>query len=179
MEEYSFVAGLFEATLPQYTIERVERIQNKVLWDRYYHCALRMKEHNDGVINETTLFHGTSKTDPDQIYQGDAGFDMKYSKDGFWGKGNYFAVNASFSDAGYAHVCGDDNLRQILVAHVLTGYTYASAPDRSLRKPPVRGTIRGVTRQHDSVCGMSKGSKVFITYENDRAYPAYLITYSI
>ena len=34
-----------------------------------------------------------------------------------------------------------------------------------------------VQRRYDSVCGNTNGSIVYITYENDKAYPAYLISY--
>jgi hypothetical protein len=31
--------------------------------------------------------------------------------------------------------------------------------------------------RYDSVCGVTGGSRVFIVYENGRAYPEYLVTY--
>jgi hypothetical protein len=43
--------------------------------------------------------------DPQTIYTGEEGFDMKYSKDGMWGRGLYFAQNAKYSDPyGYLSV---------------------------------------------------------------------------
>ena len=51
-----------------------------------------------------TLFHGTSNTPPNVIYQSEEGFNLNYSKVGMWGKANYFAFNSSYSDNGYAHV---------------------------------------------------------------------------
>ena len=178
VEEYHFVSGTMEATLTHhYTIERVERIQNKLLWQRYIDCAKRMMEFNDGVTNEMHLFHGTSKVDPEKIYKGDSGFDMRFSDKGFWGKGNYFAVNASYSNKKYAHECAD-NRKQMLLANVLTGYDFNSPKDPDITKPPIRiDKGGGISRRFDSVSGTAGGSKIFITYENDRAYPAYLITY--
>ncbi len=176
VEEYNFVLGAFEATLSHhYEIERIERIQNKLLWQRYYDCAKRMLEYNHGVSNEMNLFHGTKEMDPENIYKGDSGFDMRFSKVGLWGKGNYFAVNASYSD-DYAHKCADDR-RQMLMANVLTGYHINSPRDKNLTKPPIRDTSDEITRLYDSVSGAAGGSKIFITYDNDKAYPAYLITY--
>ena len=36
-----------------------------------------------------------------------------------------------------------------------------------------------IKRRYDSVSGDTGGSKVYITYDNDKAYPAYLITYTV
>ena len=43
------------------------------------------------------LWHGTNYTDHKLIINGDEGFDMTYSEHGMWGRGIYFAVNASYS----------------------------------------------------------------------------------
>jgi hypothetical protein len=45
------------------------------------------------------LYHGTSKTNPERIYLSREGFDMNFSPGGYWGIANYFAVNASYSNA--------------------------------------------------------------------------------
>jgi hypothetical protein len=43
------------------------------------------------------LWHGTSSLDPEQIIPNEEGLDMRFSRDGMWGKAVYFAVNASYS----------------------------------------------------------------------------------
>ena len=35
--------------------------------------------------------HGTWKTQPKFIYEGEHGFDMKFLNNGMWGRGLYFA----------------------------------------------------------------------------------------
>lgn len=128
-----------------------------------------------GTLGEQLLFHGTRFNDPELIYEGDSSFDMRYSQNGMWGSGNYFAVNASYSNS-YSYNC--TGYRQMLVASVLTGLSYYTRPDNSLRKPPYRpNRIGGIQYRYDSVSGDTGGSKVYITYDNDKAYPAYLITY--
>jgi hypothetical protein len=47
-------------------------------------------------------------------------------------------------------------------------------PDNRLKMPP---QIPGTDDLYDSVNGMTMGSKVYMIYVNDRAYPDYLITY--
>ena len=44
------------------------------------------------------LFHGTSKTDPEKIYNQNVGFDLRYANSGIWGNAIYFAKKASYSD---------------------------------------------------------------------------------
>ena len=57
-----------------------------------------MKRKNHGVIKELFLFHGTRNTLLSNIYKDEEGFDMRFSRAGKWGNGNYFAVNASYFD---------------------------------------------------------------------------------
>ena len=177
-EEYERIAGRFLQTLPHSEILRIDRIQNKPLWTKYYHCSQHMLEYNDAILGEQVLFHGSSGTDPKEIYSGDSSFDMRFSANGMWGRGNYFAVNASYSNSYAYHSA--NGVKKMLVAWVLTGVSYHCTPQH-YTKPPVipigtqgRG---GIQRRYDSVSGVTGGSKVFITYENNRAYPAYLITY--
>ena len=58
--------------------------------------AKQMMEY-DQVLGEKPLFHGTRTNKPEAIFKGDASFDMRYCHSGLWGRGNYFAVNASYS----------------------------------------------------------------------------------
>ena len=83
-------------------ILKVEIIQNTELWGIYklgiQQTVINRKKPN----NQQTLWHGTSKTNPKDIYNGEEGFDMKYSHKGMWGRGVYFARNAKYSDT-YAY----------------------------------------------------------------------------
>ena len=171
-KEWLKVSKTFHATLPHKYIVKIERIQNKWLWEKYYQHCDRMKRKNNGVINEKLLFHGTRKIQPSSIYQDEEGFDMRFGRAGMWGNGNYFAVNASYSD-NYAHHL-PDGTRQMFLAKVLTGRSIELQPDNTLRLPP---TMQGNLR-YDTVHGETKGSQVYIAYSNDKAYPFYLISYN-
>ncbi len=134
-----------------------------------------------GVVHEKLLFHGSSCTKPEEIYKGDAGFDMRFSNNGLWGRGNYFAVNASYSN-GYAYVT--KSFRKMLAAWVVTGHSKESPP-RQFWRPPKResdgrlGSESAIDSRYDSVTGCTGGSRVYITYDNEHAYPAYIITYQL
>ena len=176
-EEFWRISHQLFQTLPNVEIRTIERIQNYVLWKKY---LMRAKSMEDKSVprGEKILFHGTSQTNPKEIYEGDDSFDMRLSRDGMWGKGNYFAVDASYSN-GYAYHQG--NLKKLFLARVLTGISYFSPPQR-FTKPPLRdataGQVGSIQHRYDSVCGQSGGSMIYITYENNLAYPAYIITYT-
>ena len=180
--EWNQVEKLFKSTMMNTKVTRIKRIQNKWLWEKYIQHKSRMNRKNDGRVRERQLFHGTSETQPEKIYQSEEGFDMRFSRIGRWGQANYFAVDAYYSDQ-YAYKRSDGQ-REMLLAKVLTGDSYCCKPDSSLRMPPLkysgRETQLGQVR-YDTITGYIRGSQVtvqvYMTYSNDKAYPAYLIRY--
>ena len=180
--EWNQVEKLFKSTMIKTKITCIKRIQNKWLWEKYVQHKTRMDRKNDGRVHERQLFHGTSDTQPEKIYQSEEGFDMRFSRDGMWGQANYFAVDADYSDQ-YAYQRSDSQ-KEILLAKVLTGDSYCCKPDSNLRMPPLKysgsETQIGQVR-YDTITGYIRGSQVtvqvYMTYSNEKAYPAYLIRY--
>ena len=80
--EWNRVVGNFQSTLPSVRVIEVTRIQNKWLWERYVQHKQRLSYKNSGNVNERDLFHGTRANDPKKIYEGEYGFDMRFSCDG-------------------------------------------------------------------------------------------------
>ena len=177
--DFSIIAEKFYKTMPNAGIVSIERIQNRELWKKYSDRAQQIKNEPQNC-REKLLFHGSRDTDPKEIYKGDSSFDARFSRQGMWGRGNYFAVNASYSDS-YAHSVAGTNMKKLLVAYVLTGLSYYSNPDGGLTMPPPRNEQdadpTGIRRHYHSVNGVTGGSTVYITYDNSLAYPAYVITY--
>ena len=176
--EFSKVLSLMQHTLPNVRITKLERIQNEWLWTRYSQHRELIKKKNQGTAQELDLFHGTRSNLPHYIYTGEEGFDMRFSAQGMWGTGNYFAENASYSHA-YAYSMGGS--RQVFLVKVLVGASFECHANPSLRMPPEKpsrtSSLFGVER-YDSVSGVTNGSKVYIIYDNLKAYPFYLITYT-
>ena len=175
--EWSKVSQQFSTTLDLAIIVKIERIQNKWLWEKYSHHSERMKKRNRGISNEKMLFHGTRGTPPSKIFKDKvAGFDMRFSNAGMWGKGNYFAADAKYSNS-YAH-CLPNGVKQMFLAKVLTGISIQLQPDNSLQMPPVmKSSNDDDDIRYDTVTGYTRGTQVYITYSNDQAYPFYLISY--
>ena len=177
--EWNSIEGRMKRSIQNVTIVQVQRIQNRQLWDKYALEMKHMSERNHGSVNERQLFHGTRKTDPKIIVKAVRGIDFRYSRRDYqllWGTGAYFAVNASYSDK-YCHIDSNSGMKQLLLVKVLTGNSrsYGERNDPNLTKPPPLS--RGSHVLYDTVNGYTKGSYVYVVYDHDRAYPAYLITY--
>ena len=174
--EWTDIQRQLQATLQTGSISSIERIQNKWLWESYVQSRHRLSKKNKNVINERLLFHGTSETPPEKIYKSEKGFDFRFANKGLWGEGSYFAVNASYSDT-YAYKVGET--KQMFLALVLTGASYHGEQDRSLKQPPKKPDSKMFTDERfDSVSGTTSGSEIYVIYDHDKAYPAYIITYT-
>ena len=179
-QERNRVEQLFKSTMPTARIHQIFRIQNKWLWEMYAHHKKLLHRKNKGRVNEKELFHGTRSNDPKLIYNGENGFDARLSNEGYWGRANYFAEKASYSDS-YAYQ--NKNYREIFLVKVLTGDSAECPPNRKLSLPPekkieITGTLKFEKTRYDSVTGTTGGCRVYMTYENNKAYPAYLIQYT-
>ena len=129
------------------------------------------------------LFHGTSQTPPSKIWQSEDGFDLRYSRRGMWGIGSYFAEKASYSDKyAYRYSTNFIQCSEMLVASVLTGNSkemLSNYESRSLTRPPVYidATTSNTEVLYDTVTGYTKGSRIYVLYKLDMAYPSYLVRY--
>ena len=167
------VVSAIGKTMVDANIFKIERIQNKFLYEKYDLCKKRMHEKNNGQVNEKWLFHGSSSVSPEKIYESEHGFDFRHSgSSSLWGKGAYFAVNASYSCRSYAYR-SPLGYQQIFIAFVLTGDSIRMASDRTLVTPPSKDDGSG---DYDSVNGITGSSQIYIVYDHDKCYPAYLIT---
>ena len=114
-------------------------------------------------------WHGTGGRPASTIYEDrQDGFMMQFCTSGMWGRGLYFAENASYSN-GYAHTAGGQKM--FMLAKLLSGEEVNLPSNGSLTSPPPDSV------RYDTVTGTTGGSKVYIVYENGRAYPEYLVTY--
>ena len=170
-------------TLGGVSIVKLERIQNKWLWERYSFAKKLMSKKNKGQVNEMHLFHGTRRTSPEKVFRSEKGVDFRYSKEGLWGTGSYFAENASYSNNYAYRTIKDGNcVKQMLICKVLTGdhYNAESKTDQTLRQPPLKpiqthGSFE--EERYDSVKGYTNESYVYVVYDHEKMYPAYLVTY--
>ena len=192
--EWTGILQRIQETIPSVNLVSIKRIQNEFLWEKYCQHKERMNRKGPERVNEMELFHGTSETSPEDIYKSEEGFDMRFSRAGMWGQGNYFAESARYS-CSYAYkkemsihnammyttlyAPQPNTIRQIFLVKVLTGDSYTSPSDKSLRMPPYKSSAASEKVRYDTVNGMAHGSKIYITYSNDKAYPLYLISLNL
>jgi len=185
-KEYKKVANLFLTTIsnPQKIID-IRRVINHRL-RMQYNLELRtvlLKNGNDpNICFVKLLFHGSKNTKPGQIFNGEKSFMIQFSGTGNqWGHGIYFSEQASFME-DMAHM-NHNQEKLMFLSEVIIGDTYYCTKDSSLRLPPEKTTksktsIDFSQLRYDSVSGdSSDGEKVYTVYENNKAYPTYLIKY--
>ncbi|XP_070262437.1 protein mono-ADP-ribosyltransferase PARP14-like isoform X2 [Myotis yumanensis] len=174
LPEYSKVADAFNQTCSQFKIEKIERIQNRSLWQHYQTKKKTMDDKNGHTQNEQLLFHGT---DADSLlHVNQHGFNRSYAGKNAtkYGKGSYFAVKASYS-AGDTYSKPDANgKKHMYYVRVLTGlYTLGES---SFIVPPVKNPQNPLDL-YDTVTDNVSTPSLFVVFYDYQAYPEYLITF--
>jgi len=159
-DEWYRVSNAFYRTMRNRAITRIDRIQNKPLWNFYY-LKKRTMDNRYGS-NERNLFHGSKTNAYDLIIRD--GFDHRVSNlNGALGAGIYFALEANTSNT---YVTGGGSKR-MLYCRVLVGES--GQGQNGLRRPP---TKPGSNELYDSV---NRGGTIFALFDNHQAYPEYII----
>ncbi|XP_033839348.1 protein mono-ADP-ribosyltransferase PARP14-like [Periophthalmus magnuspinnatus] len=173
-EEFQSIAKEFYRTT-KHKIHKIERVQNHYLWCSYFVMRKKMLKKNGAAgLGEKHLYHGTSAKSCNCIERDR--FDRNYTgtHGANYGKGVYFAVNASYSARDVYSEPDDAGLKRMYVARVLTGrYTEGEA---SMKAPPPRG--RNLSDRYDSLVDSLQNPEMFVIFHDDQAYPEYLITFS-
>ncbi|XP_059475482.1 structural maintenance of chromosomes protein 5-like [Neocloeon triangulifer] len=167
--------------ISHYSIEKILKIHNKILWDRYVErreeiLISHLIETID--VNEKYLFHGTSNENALNIVKN--GF-LVGKKPGMFGKGIYFA-NISSKSNQYSlnglEPCEKHNermcqecIRSLILGRVTLGKMFA-ATKASPHAPP---------EGFDSLYGTPLKNFLrypeYVVYHKDQVYPEFLIHY--
>lgn len=171
-EEYKEIYARLSSSLTGIDIKKLQRIQNRTLMERYLSFqANQSEDHLKKFIDRRALlFHSTSTTDPEKIFYNEIGFDLQYSRFGFYGKGIYFGGSALVSHSGYAHEANNGNYKMI-IADVFLGDAAPMGSNRELTKPPVG---------YDSVEAHSgTPDSFFVIYKHFQCCPLYIVEYTL
>uniref|UniRef100_A0A5F4VR26 Poly [ADP-ribose] polymerase n=1 Tax=Callithrix jacchus TaxID=9483 RepID=A0A5F4VR26_CALJA len=172
--EYNTIKDKFTQTCSSYTIEKIERIQNAFLWQSYQVKKKHMDIKNGHMNNERLLFHGTDADSVPHVNQ--HGFNRSYAGKNAvaYGKGTYFAVDASYSAKDTYSRPDSNGRKHMYVVRVLTGvYTQGHA---ELVTPPPKNP-HSTTDLFDSVTDNALYPRLFVVFFDNQAYPEYLITF--
>ncbi|XP_077053685.1 protein mono-ADP-ribosyltransferase PARP12-like isoform X1 [Siphateles boraxobius] len=170
--EYIKINELFNRTMRGFSILKIDRIQNRALWEVFQWQKDCMKKSNRGrEVSEKQLFHGTDRNHVHPISLNNFDWRICGTHGTAYGKGSYFA-----RDAKYSHSYTNDSLdvtRSMFVCRVLVG-DYTKGDSDYLRPPSKDG---GDTVFYDSCVNDVWDPSIFVVFEKHQIYPEYLIEY--
>ncbi|KFQ29477.1 Poly [ADP-ribose] polymerase 12, partial [Merops nubicus] len=169
--EYDRIKQLFHQTMKSYKVVKIKRIQNPSLWKVFQWQKEQMKRENGGKeVCEMLLFHGTQASFVEPICIHNFDWRICGSNGTNYGKGSYFARDASYSH-GYCQSVVKTNT--MFVARVLVGdYVKGNA---AYVRPPTK-SFNGL-RFYDSCVDNELNPSIFVVFEKYQIYPEYLIEY--
>ncbi|KAM6212072.1 protein mono-ADP-ribosyltransferase PARP12-like [Sarcoramphus papa] len=169
--EYNRIKQLFHETMKSYKVLKIQRIQNPSLWKVFQWQKEQMKRENGGKeVYEKLLFHGTKVSFLEAICLHNFDWRICGSNGTNYGKGSYFARDASYSHA-YCQPAVKTNI--MFVARVLVGdYVKGNA---AYVRPPAK-SVDGL-RFYDSCVDNELNPSIFVVFEKYQIYPEYIIEY--
>lgn len=168
--EYIKINELFNRTMRGFSILKIDRIQNRALWEVFQWQKDCMKKSSRGRdVCEKQLFHGTDRKHVDAISLNNFDWRICGTHGTAYGKGSYFARDAKYSHS-YA---SDSGTRSMFVCRVLVG-DYTKGDSEYLRPPSKDG---GDTVFYDSCVNDVYDPAIFVVFEKHQIYPEYLIEY--
>ncbi|KAL0269313.1 UNVERIFIED_CONTAM: hypothetical protein PYX00_007096 [Menopon gallinae] len=175
--------GLSGGVFTRYNIVRIQKIQNRKLWERYAHRRHEVADENTNQSNERMLFHGSPFINA--IVR--KGFDERHAyMGGMFGAGIYFAEHSSKSNQYVYGMGGGTGCpahkdkscyichRHLILCRVTLGKSFFQFSAMKMAHAPPG---------HHSVVGRPSAGGLFfpeyVVYRGEQAYPEYLITYQI
>ncbi|VEN57461.1 unnamed protein product [Callosobruchus maculatus] len=167
----------------RYNIVRIQKVQNRKLWERYVHRRREVAEDNNNQACERMLFHGSPFINA--IVQ--KGFDERHAYiGGMFGAGIYFAEHSSKSNQYVYGIGGGTGCpthkdrscytchRHLLLCRVTLGKSFLQfSAMKMAHAPPGHHSVAG----RPSVGGLYFPE--YVVYRGEQAYPEYFITYQI
>ncbi|XP_018409097.1 PREDICTED: poly [ADP-ribose] polymerase 15-like [Nanorana parkeri] len=175
-EEYEKVKENFLATAKPttFTVLKIERIQNELLFKKFSLSKQEVERKNPNQQNVRLLYHGTYVDSIKNINE--EGFNRSYCSVTAYGKGSYFAVNSEYSSRDIYSKPDKDGKKYIYQATVVTGKHCKGTPE--MREPPYIGSDPDAGR-YNSVTDDVNNPSMFVVFYDNYAYPDYLITFKL
>ncbi|XP_072542840.1 protein mono-ADP-ribosyltransferase PARP15-like [Salminus brasiliensis] len=156
-------------------IEKIVRIQNQQQWQRY--CVLKqaVDKKYPNQINESFLYHGTTKEICQKIYEN--GFNRSFcGRNGVTiGHGTYFAKKARYSCSDHFSEPDEDDLKYVFRARVVTGLPCQGR--RGMKEPDPLNSCNPQAGLHDCAVDNLQNPMEFVVFSDAGAYPEYLIVF--
>ena len=171
--EWVEVEANFKATAGTFRVTRVQRVQNHHLWRMFTAARQSMASRGGGIgPNERQLFHGTDAATTEKIVV--QGFNRSFVSIHAYGKGTYFARDASYS-VSYSKPDAAGDQRMFLALVLVGDVCVGSASDIEPKQPRPGGS--GPHDRCDTTVNDVSSPSIFVTYKDHQQYPSYLITF--
>lgn len=157
---YEQVSKRIRESFPDSCICWIEENENIHLSAAYEHRKREIAK--DASINELQLFHGTREENITKIAM--EGFDPSYNKTSAYGKGTYFAKNASYSQSYM--IPNKDGISFMFLCDVLMGKPCMGRPNIDID-----------TSLYHSAIDNFNHPTIIVTPFADAAYPRYIIAF--
>ncbi|KAJ8374221.1 hypothetical protein SKAU_G00048010 [Synaphobranchus kaupii] len=169
--EFQQLQKLFKRTMANSTVRSIERIQNASLHRVFQWQKEKMQKENGGrSVDQRLLFHGTEQSLTKAICEQNFDWRICGTHGSLYGKGSYFARDASYSDR-FSKSSG--RTKTMFVVQVLVGEF--TKGERSYLRPPAKGHNQGF---YDSCVDSVKNPAIFVVFEKHQIYPEYIVEYS-
>lgn len=171
LSEYKEIHDLFCQTMKGFDILKIERIQNKAVWEAFQLHKTQLKDKNNGQqVTEKKLFHGTNPSLVDTICSTNFDWRVNGVNGTVYGQGSYFARDAKYSHS----YTGTSDVRFMFVSRVLVGEYTKGRPE--YRRPPSKDG--GNVNLYDSCVDDVTNPSIFVVFEKQQIYPEYVLQYS-
>ena len=164
------IANDFKKTAKNKTIIKIESVQNQLLFDKYWsekRTLAKLIGHKK--INERFLFHGT-RQDKTMSFVMQEGFRKEFNNTAAYGKGTYFARDASYS-INYSPKDIIDGYKYILLCKVIIGDCTIGTRTQNKIAKKYDGT------EYDSMVDILNNPSIYVIWRDYHAIPKYLIKF--
>ena len=175
-QEYKMVEARFLKTCKEFKIVKIERLQNDRLWKPFSATKQSMNSKGSKGANEMLLFHGTSWDTIMKINT--LGFNRNFVSTHVYGKGIYFARDASYSasDRYSPPSPARNGNKYMYLARVLVG-EFCVGKDTDMAPSKARHGSANANDLCDSTVDDQQNPSIFVTYHDSQQYPEHLITF--
>ncbi|KAM6202240.1 zinc finger CCCH-type antiviral protein 1 [Rhynchocyon petersi] len=161
--EYAEISESFKASMKNYKIIKIKKIENTELMSAFQRKKSTMK-----FANEKLLFHTTHRLNVAYICENNFDWTLHRTFELKYGKGNYFTKDAITS---HRNCLCDDKSLVMFVARVLVGNF--TEGNMTYKEPPLSKDGR-----FDSCVDNNLNPSVFVIFQKDQIYPQYMIEYT-
>ncbi|XP_029644913.1 protein mono-ADP-ribosyltransferase PARP14-like [Octopus sinensis] len=166
--EYDDIRATFRRNLPSYRIIKIERIQNKTLYQGYQALKKKFEAENPKITNEVDgLWHGTAEGAVEGINK--SGFNRSYCGRNatVFGEGVYFAKDIQYSANDTYSTPDHHGTKRIYQCSVLVGKVMRGQHGLKVLPDSYNSAVDNIQRP-----------SIYVIFHDSQAYPKYLITFS-